>query len=94
MDRFTIRRGTAPPEGDALLPCELGFCEENSALYIGGEAGAVRLTFPEATPPQTPAFFTFTKPSDASEVPNGSLFTDAEGRLCFKNNIGETLTLV
>jgi len=91
MDRFLLRKGSAPPEAGSLLPFELGYCESEGALYIGQESGAKRLTFPE---PASPPFFSFTEPSSPDEVPVCSLFADADGHLCYKNNLGETLILV
>ena len=94
MDRFILRRGDSLPDADSLLPFELGFCKENSALYIGGEAGPIRLTFPETLPEPPADFINFPQPVDAEQAPLSSLFTDADGHLCFKNPAGETTILI
>lgn len=98
-DRFSLRHGALPPEREALKPYELGFCEENGALYIGGEGEPTRLTFPETVlPPETPesrhTCFVFSEPLDAESAPNLSLFADSQGRLCFKNQEGESVVIV
>lgn len=98
-DRFSLRHGSSLPAADSLKPYELGFCEENGALYIGGEAEPTRLTFPEAViPPETPesihTCFVFSEPLDAESAPCSSLFTDTQGHLCFKTQAGESVTIV
>ena len=94
MDRFTIRRGSSLPDADSLLPFELGFCEENSALYLGGENGPIRLTFPEPLPEPPEDFLSVPQPAEEESVPVSSLFTDSDGHLCFKNLAGEITILI